>query len=115
MVKCLVVIPTFNERDNIARLVEEIQQQGSHFDILIVDDNSPDGTGDLADQLASGSQGRLQVLHRTGKLGLGTAYLDGFKYGLQKGYDYIFEMDADFSHQPKYLPELLAAAQTSGV
>jgi len=115
MVKCLVVIPTFNERDNIARLVEEIQQQGSHFDILIVDDNSPDGTGELADQLAAASAGRIQVLHRTGKLGLGTAYLDGFKYGLKKGYDYIFEMDADFSHQPKYLPELLAAAQTSGV
>src|SRR4051812_47308240 len=115
MARCLVVVPTYNERDNIARLVEEIQQQGSHFDILIVDDNSPDGTGELADELAASSEGRVQVLHRQGKLGLGTAYLEGFDYGLKKGYDYLFEMDADFSHQPKYLPELLAAARTSGV
>ncbi len=115
MARCLVVVPTFNERENISRLVVEIQEQGAHFDILIVDDNSPDGTGELADELAAISDGRIQVLHRTGKLGLGTAYLAGFKYGLTKGYDFLFEMDADFSHQPKYLPELLAAAQTSGV
>ncbi len=115
MSKSLVVIPTYNERENIARLVDEIRLQGEEFDILIVDDNSPDGTGPLADELAATSQGRVQVLHRAGKLGLGTAYLDGFRYGLERGYDYLFEMDADFSHKPEYLPQLLDAARKSGV
>ena len=115
MKKCMIVVPTYNERENIARLVSEIGQQGAEFNVLIVDDNSPDGTGDLADQLAATSNGRVQVLHRVGKLGLASAYLDGFRYSLERGYDYIFEMDADFSHQPKYLPALLRAAEQTGV
>lgn len=115
MTRCLVIIPTYNERENIARLISEIQKQGPEFDVLIVDDNSPDGTGQLADWLATTNPGRVQVLHRAGKLGLGTAYLEGFRYGLERGYDYLFEMDADFSHKPEYLPALLRAAQQTGV
>lgn len=115
MTRCLVVVPTYNEKENIGRLVAEIQQQGPEFDILIVDDNSPDGTGALAEELAQASNGRVQVLHRAGKLGLASAYMDGFKYGLEHHYEYLFEMDADFSHQPRYLPELLAAARVTGI
>lgn len=115
MDRCLVIVPTYNERENIARLVEEIQRQGKEFEVLIVDDHSPDGTGELADELAARYPGRVHALHRTGKLGLGTAYLEGFRYGLERGYDYLFEMDADFSHKPEYLPALLKAAQENGV
>jgi dolichol-phosphate mannosyltransferase len=115
MAKHLVVIPTYNERENIVRLTPEVLAQGPEFHILIVDDNSPDGTGRVADELAAHSQGRVHVLHRSGKLGLGTAYLEGFRFGLEHGYDFIFEMDADFSHQPRYLPDLLAAARRTGV
>lgn len=113
--KYLVIIPTYNERENIALLVSEILAQGPEYEVLIVDDNSPDGTGQLADQLTEIWEGRVQVLHRAGKLGLGSAYLEGFRYGLAQGYDYLFEMDADFSHQPKYLPALLEAAKQTGV
>lgn len=113
--RCLVIVPTYNECENLEQLVKEIQAQGSEYDVLVVDDNSPDGTGLLADQLTASSAGRVQVLHRAGKLGLGTAYLEGFQYGLQREYDYMFEMDADFSHRPGYLPALLQAARRSGV
>jgi dolichol-phosphate mannosyltransferase len=112
---CLVIVPTYNEQENLARLVKEILAQGPEYDILIVDDNSPDKTGELADRLAQNSAGRIQVLHRAGKLGLGTAYLEGFRYGLANGYQYLFQMDADFSHKPQYLPVLLAAARHSGI
>jgi dolichol-phosphate mannosyltransferase len=100
------VVPTYNERENIAPLVAAVLEQGEMFEVLVVDDNSPDGTGRLADELAAGSP-RVRVLHRAGRMGLGTAYVAGFRHGLAAGYDYLFEMDADFSHDPTYLPKLL--------
>ncbi len=112
---CLVVVPTYNERENIAQLVQEILEQGQEYHVLIVDDNSPDGTGEQADMLAATGKGRVKVLHRAGKLGLASAYLEGFSYGLARGYDFVFEMDADFSHKPEYLASLLKAAQQTGV
>ncbi len=113
--RCLVVIPTYNECENIIPLVSAVLAQGREYEILIVDDNSPDGTGEIADELVKANPGRVHVMHRTGKLGLGSAYLAGFQYGLERGYEYLFEMDADFSHKPEYLPALLAAAQQTGV
>jgi dolichol-phosphate mannosyltransferase len=107
--KYLVVVPTYNEHLNIVKLVESIFRVVPELDILVVDDNSPDGTGDIADKLAL-SEPRLQVLHRKGKQGLGSAYVAGFKYALEKGYDYVFEMDADFSHNPKNLPLFIEKA-----
>ena len=107
----LVIIPTYNEALNIERLIAAVLGQGSYFDVLVVDDNSPDGTADLVAAVATGS-GRVHLLRRAGKLGLGSAYVAGFHFGLQHGYDYLFEMDADFSHQPRYLPELLATVES---
>jgi dolichol-phosphate mannosyltransferase len=107
--KCLIVIPTYNERENLPPLVERIFAQVPEANLLIVDDASPDGTGELADEM-SRRDARLQVLHRPGKLGLGTAYVAGFRYGLAHDYDFFFEMDADFSHDPKYLPQMLVRA-----
>lgn len=109
--KTLIVIPTYNERDNILVLTERVFEQlpkAAH--VLIVDDASPDGTGELADEL-SRMDPRIRVIHRTGKLGLGTAYIAGFRYGLARDYAYFIEMDADFSHDPKYLPLLLERAK----
>jgi dolichol-phosphate mannosyltransferase len=108
--RCLVVVPTYNEASNIAHLAAAILSQGPQFDVLVVDDNSPDGTGGIADALAARSP-RVQVLHRPAKLGLGSAYVAGFAAGLRQGYEFLCEMDADFSHQPCYLPRLLAAAE----
>jgi len=102
-VKITVVIPTYNERDNIEKLSAMILSQDARISILFVDDNSPDGTGDIADRLASESS-RVKVLHRAGKLGLGSAYREGFKIAIEEGSDYIIEMDADFSHDPAMLP-----------
>ncbi len=99
----LVVVPTYNEKDNIQQLIPSILKQGDAFHILIVDDNSPDGTGALAEELSQ-REPRLHVLHRPGKLGLGTAYVAGFRWGLDFGAELIFEMDADFSHDPAMLP-----------
>jgi len=99
----MVVVPTYNERDNIERLVREILAQGDGIDVLIVDDSSPDGTGEIADKMVA-EISRVHVIHRAGKLGLGSAYREGFKYALGKGAEYIVEMDADFSHDPKMLP-----------
>ena len=101
--KITVVIPTYNERDNIETLTGMILSQDERVDILFVDDNSPDGTGDIADRLAS-TNSRVKVLHRAGKLGLGSAYREGFRIALDSGADYIVEMDADFSHDPAMLP-----------
>ena len=101
--KAMVVVPTYNERDNIERLVGEILAQDDGIDVLIVDDNSPDGTGEIADKMVAETS-RVHVIHRAGKLGLGSAYREGFKYALGKGAEYIVEMDADFSHDPKMLP-----------
>jgi dolichol-phosphate mannosyltransferase len=106
--RCLIIIPTYNERDNLAGLAAAIYHQGP-FHLLIVDDNSPDGTGRLADALAAQYAGRFHVLHRAGKQGLGTAYVEGFRWGLARGYDLLFEMDADFSHDPRHLPQFLTA------
>lgn len=101
--KAVVVIPTYNERDNLEKLVKEVLSQDEGVQILVVDDNSPDGTGELADRMAA-SDVRIRVLHRSGKLGLGSAYREGFKIALDMGADYVVEMDADFSHDPKVLP-----------
>ena len=108
--KILIIIPTYNERENLQRLTTEVHRIVPEAHILVVDDNSPDGTGELADGLAA-SDSRIAVIHRKGKLGLGTAYVKGFKYALERGYDLVFEMDADFSHRPEHLPEFLAAVQ----
>mgnify|MGYP001949747902 CR=1 FL=1 len=108
--RALVIIPTYNERENIARLVPEVLAQDPRIDVLIIDDASPDGTGEIADGLAAADP-RVSVLHRRGKLGLGTAYIEGFRWGLARGYAYLFEMDADFSHDPEHLPEFLRAIE----
>ncbi len=102
----LVVIPTYNEVGNLAALVEQVLAQDARLEILVVDDHSPDGTGQLAEALAQ-KQPRLRVLHREAKLGLGTAYITGFKWALERGYDFVFEMDADFSHDPAHLKDFL--------
>jgi len=112
--KILIITPTYNERENLQRLTTEVHRIVPEAHMLIVDDNSPDGTGDLADGLAA-SDSRIAVLHREGKLGLGTAYVSGFKYALEHGYDLVFEMDADFSHRPEHLPEFLEAIQNADV
>ena len=112
--RVLVVVPTYNERDNLPRVAPMILAQGDHFHILVVDDNSPDGTGDIADRLAAESE-RVNVLHRAGKLGLGAAYVAGLGWGLQNGYDVLVEMDADLSHPPDRLPSLVAALEEAGV
>jgi dolichol-phosphate mannosyltransferase len=106
--RALVIVPTYNESDNITRIVPLILQQDSRLEVLVVDDNSPDGTGKLADELAAADP-RVHVLHRAGKEGLGRAYLAGFRWALERPYGFIFEMDADFSHDPVHLPEFLAA------
>ena len=104
--KTLIIIPTYNEFDNLRPLLQEIFSFAPAADVLIVDDNSPDGTGKLADQIHVENP-QVNVLHRAGKLGLGTAYIAGFKYAVEHGYDVAFEMDADFSHDPRYLPDFL--------
>ncbi|MGH2543423.1 MAG: glycosyltransferase, partial [Ardenticatenaceae bacterium] len=101
-----VVIPTYNERDNIAELTEMILRLPHALRVIVVDDNSPDGTGELADTLAAADE-RLCVIHRAGKLGLGTAYLAGFQTAFQLNVSHIMTMDADFSHHPRYIPDLL--------
>lgn len=106
--KALVIIPTYNESKNLRQIVPQVLAQDPRLEVLVVDDNSPDGTGAVAEELA-GSEPRVHVLHRQGKLGLGTAYLTGFRWALERDYDYVFEMDADFSHDPKHLPEFLKA------
>jgi dolichol-phosphate mannosyltransferase len=108
--RALVVIPTYNEAPNLAGLLPQVLAQDPRIDALVVDDNSEDGTGRIADELAR-SDARIHVLHREGKLGLGTAYRAGFRWGLERGYDYLFEMDADFSHDPAHLKEFLKAVE----
>jgi dolichol-phosphate mannosyltransferase len=107
----MVVIPTYNERGNIEKIIPQILAQDEGIHILVVDDNSPDGTGEIADRLASASD-RLHVLHRRGKLGLGSAYREGFRYALEQGAENIIEMDADFSHDPAILPVFLEKIQS---
>jgi len=106
--RALVIIPTYDEASNIPQLLPQVLNQDECIDVLVVDDGSPDGTGQIADRMAS-ENSRIHVLHRAKKLGLGTAYLAGFEWALEREYDFIFEMDADFSHDPKHLPEFLEA------
>jgi dolichol-phosphate mannosyltransferase len=108
--RTLIIIPTYNERENLPLLLRDIFSFVPKTDVLVVDDNSPDGTGELADQLSL-QDARIHVLHRPGKLGLGTAYIAGFKYAIAQGYGAAFEMDADFSHDPRYLPDMLRAIE----
>jgi len=110
--KAFVVIPTFNESDNVRKLTSSVLEQHADLQILFVDDNSPDGTGLIIDDLVAGND-RVHVLHRTGKLGLGSAYREGFKAALAMDADYILEMDADFSHDPVTLPLFLSEIQGS--
>jgi dolichol-phosphate mannosyltransferase len=113
-VRTLVVIPTFNERENLPALVTAVLDLDHELDILVVDDGSPDGTGRVAERLRD-ETGRVDVIHRAGKQGLGTAYVAGFRWALARGYDQVVEMDADFSHRPEDLPMLLAAAKDAQV
>jgi dolichol-phosphate mannosyltransferase len=107
--RALVCLPTYDEAENVGPMTEAILAATPEVDVLVIDDNSPDGTGKLADAIAA-REPRVQVLHRAGKEGLGKAYLAGFDWALRKGYPLILEMDADFSHDPKYLPAMLAAS-----
>ena len=104
--KGVVVVPTYNERENIEELIEKTLSTSPDIDILIVDDNSPDGTGEIAEKIAKENP-RVKVLHRPGKMGLGSAYVEGFKWALKRGYDFIMEMDADFSHNPEDIPRFI--------
>jgi len=106
----LVVIPTYNESMNLPTIVPDVLKQDARIEILVVDDNSPDGTGRMADDMAA-KEPRVHVLHRSGKQGLGTAYLAGFKWALERHYELVFEMDADFSHDPGHLKEFLKASE----
>jgi dolichol-phosphate mannosyltransferase len=107
--KNLVIIPTYNEVENAEKIIRAVLALPEGFQILIIDDGSPDGTADVVKGLQGEFGGRLHLIERSGKLGLGTAYLTGFRWALERGYDYVFEMDADFSHAPSDLPRLLAA------
>jgi len=106
-----VIVPTYNERENIESLARQLLALPVDLQVVIVDDNSPDGTGALADGLAAAHPGRVSVVHRAGKLGLGTAYVAGFRRALADGADWVLTMDADFSHHPRYVPALLERAE----
>ena len=110
MSQVLVIVPTYNERDNLPAIVAAVHEHLGEADVLVVDDNSPDGTGAVADDIAA-KDAKVHVLHRPGKQGLGTAYVAGFRWALQRDYQFLFEMDCDFSHDPKYLPTMLARAR----
>jgi dolichol-phosphate mannosyltransferase len=114
----LVIVPTYNEKENIVQIIEAVMSQPKDFDLLIVDDNSPDGTAALVKEMQktynTGTEKKLHLLQRTGKLGLGTAYIEGFQIALRKGYEYILEMDADFSHDPRDLNRLYLACAENG-
>jgi dolichol-phosphate mannosyltransferase len=110
--RALVIVPTYNERDNIARLIDAILEKDVRLEILVVDDGSPDGTGDIVDAIIA-TNARVHILRRPRKMGLGTAYVAGFRWALEQGYDLVFEMDADFSHDPRHLPDFLDAVQST--
>jgi len=110
--KTLVIIPTYNEKENIRNIVTAVLEQGPNIEVLVVDDASPDGTGEIVREMAA-AHPRVHLLARTGKQGLGTAYIAGFKWGLARGFDCLMEMDADFSHDPKEIPNFLKAIETN--
>ena len=111
----VVIIPTYNEKENISNIINAVLGQAGHqFDILVIDDNSPDGTAAIVEGMILERPDRIHIIKRTGKLGLGTAYITGFKWALQQGYDFVIEMDADFSHRPQDLIPLQAACATGG-
>jgi dolichol-phosphate mannosyltransferase len=110
----LVIIPTYNEIDNIESILRAVMELPNPYEVLVVDDNSPDGTRDVVGQMQKEFEGKIHLLKRAGKLGLGTAYLDGFAWALERDYQYIFEMDADFSHNPVDLCRLQAACAEEG-
>lgn len=110
--RALVIVPTYNERENVLKLIDAVLAQSPIIDILIVDDGSPDGTGALVDERAAVDP-RVHIIHRERKLGLGTAYVAGFRWALERPYQFIFEMDADFSHDPQHLPEFLSSIENA--
>jgi len=110
--KALVIVPTYNEAQNLPVILPQVLGQDPRIEVLVVDDGSPDGTGELADDYAS-REPRVHVIHREGKQGLGTAYRAGFRWALARDYEYVFEMDSDFSHDPRHLSEFLRAAATA--
>ncbi|MCQ2252714.1 MAG: polyprenol monophosphomannose synthase [Bacteroidales bacterium] len=112
--KKIVIIPTYKERENIENIIRTVMALEGNFNVLIIEDNSPDGTAEIVKGLMTEFEGRLFMIQRAGKLGLGTAYITGFKWSLENGYDYIFEMDADFSHPPQKLIELYKACAEEG-
>lgn len=114
MEKKIVIIPTYNEKENIAKITRAVFSLEGDYHILVIDDGSPDGTGAIVKDLQKEFPERLFLIERSGKLGLGTAYITGFKWSLDKGYDFVFEMDADFSHNPADLPRLLEACTKGG-
>jgi dolichol-phosphate mannosyltransferase len=110
--RALVIVPTYNERENILKLIDAVLAQSPILDVLVVDDGSPDGTGAIVDERAA-VDSRVHIIHREKKLGLGTAYLAGFKWALSRQYEFIFEMDADFSHDPQHLPQFLSSIENA--
>ena len=110
--RALVIVPTYNERENITRLIGAILEQDDRLEILVVDDGSPDGTGEIVDSIMQ-HEPRVNILKRPRKMGLGTAYIAGFEWALQQGYDFVFEMDADFSHDPAHLSQFLGAIENA--
>lgn len=111
----LIIIPTYNEKENVVKMIRRLMAMEMGFDLLVVDDGSPDGTAALVKEEQRCFEGRLHLIERSGKLGLGTAYITGFKYALEQGYDRVFEMDCDFSHNPDDLPRLDAMLDDRGV
>ena len=114
MDKKLVIIPTYNEKENIKDIITYVMKMEGDFHILVIDDGSPDGTAGIVKELQASADGRIHLIERSGKQGLGTAYLTGFHWALEHGYDYIFEMDADFSHNPDDLLRLYEACTAGG-
>ena len=110
--RALVIVPTYNERENISRLIGAVLEQDDRLEVLVVDDGSPDGTGAIVEALA-GRETRIHILKRERKLGLGTAYIAGFRWAIEREYDFVFEMDADFSHDPAHLPQFLRAIENA--
>lgn len=108
--KTIVIIPTYNEKDNIGKIIPQVLQLNPDIEVLVIDDNSPDGTAKIVEELKT-TNSRIKLIRREKKAGLGTAYITGFHYALENGYDYIFEMDSDFSHDPAYIPDFLKAIQ----